>query len=226
MKKYLCAVFAIVMLMISISGCASAPEETDPVVLPPTRIGASGYKATMVKDYPFESAMSEADVVARVEVGNWLAEDNENIKSYYEAKVLQCFKGTIPENFTLLQNACSAVTTKRYPMFTSGNELLVFLKKSTRCNTYESPYYIVGSFTTILDVSYDENGNRYYADRYGILGRSIDITSNYAHDVDVSAEVVATAATKDPIVSEIGFTYPYIFSEADLVAQMENEQTT
>ena len=104
--------------------------------------------------------------------------------------------------------------------------MLVFLYMSTRCNTYESPYYIIGSFTTILDVSYDENGNRYYADRYGILGRSIDITSNYAHDVDVSAEVVATAATKDPIVSEIGYTYPYIFSEADLVAQMENEQTT
>ena len=225
MKKYLCAVFAIVMLMISISGCASVPEETTPAVLPPTRIGASGFKATMAKDFPFESAWEEADVVARVEVGNWLAENNDIYETYYEAKVLQCFKGTIPDTFTLLQEGCSASTIKRYPLFTSGNELLVFLKEAVEL-TYESPYWIIGSFTTMLDVSYDENGNRYYADRYGILGRSIDITSNYAHDIAVSAEVMATAVAKDPIVSEMGGSYRYIFSEADFIALAENEQTT
>ena len=224
MKKYLCAVFAIVMLMISISGCASAPEVTDPVVLPPTRIGASGCKVIRVKDYTFKSAWEEADVVARVEVGNWIAEDTEIIKTYYEAKVLQCFKGSIPENITLYQEGCSAFTMKGYPLFTSGNEFLVFLMEATATTCYEAPFWIMGSFTTILDVSYDENGNRYYADSRGFLGKSIDIAFNYAYDTAVSAEVMATAVAKDPIVSERLLPYHYIFSEEDFLALAESQQ--
>ncbi len=226
MKKLLCILFA-VMILLTISGCASVPEETDPVVLPPTRIGASESKGILLKAYSFESAWEEADVVARVEVGNWLAEDNDIYESYYEAKVLQCFKGTIPENFTLLQNASSAFTTKFRPLFISGNEILVFLKEAVGL-TYESPYWIMGSYATILDVSYDKNGNRYYIDRLGSLGRSI-VAPNYAYDTAVSAEVMATAAAKDPIIAEKvtaekGYTYSYIFSEADFIALAESQQ--
>lgn len=221
MKKFICIFFAI-MLLLSVSGCATVSDERDAAVLPLSRIGTSQIQATFGDKYTFESALSEADVVARIEVGNWLAEDTNLYKTYYEATALQCFKGSISETFTLLQDGCSAATMKTYPLFTSGNEILVFLKEAT-VTTYDSPYWIIGSFTTLLDVSYDENGNRYYADRYGILGESIDINSNYAHENPVSSEVLAIAAANDPIVSEMQYPYPYIFSETDIITLIENQ---
>lgn len=221
MKKFLCIFFTITLLL-SVSGCATVSDERDTVVLPPSRIGTFGIQATFGDKYTFESALSEADVVARIKVGNWLAEDINLYKTYYEATVLKCFKGSIPDTFTLLQDGCSAATMKTYPLFTSGNEILVFLKEAT-VTTYESPYWIIGSFTTLLDVSYDENGNRYYADRYGILGESIDINFNYAHENSVSNEVLAIAAVNDPIISEMQYAYPYIFSEADIIALIEKQ---
>lgn len=214
------AVFGVVSVV-----CPTVSDERDAAVLPPSRIGAFGIEASLGNQYTFESALSEADVVARIEVGNWLAEDTNLYKTYYEATVLQCFKGSIPETFTLLQDGCSAATMKTYPLFTSGNEILVFLKKAS-VTTYESPYWIIGSYTTLLDVFYDEIGNRYYADRYGILGKSIDIDSNYARENPVSSEVLAIAEAHDPIVSEMHYSYPYIFSEADMITLIEKSKKT
>lgn len=219
MKKFFCLILAAVFLMITI-GCSGSSSSIG--VLPPTRLGSSEIQASFNTRYTFASAVSEADVVARIEVGSWIAEDTDLHKTYYEATVLQCFKGSIPTTFTLLQDGCSAGTLKGYPLFTSGNEILVFLKEAT-ITTYESPYWIIGSFTTLLDISYDENGNRYYADRYGILGESINISSNYAHEISVSSEVLAVAAANDPIVSEMQYSYPYIFSETDIITLLENK---
>lgn len=221
MKKILC-VFVVTMLLLSVSGCATVPDEQDAAVLPPSRVGASQMQATLVKRYTFESAFSEADVVARVEVGNWLAEDTDIFKTYYEARVLQCFKGSIPETFTLFQEGCSTGTLKGYPLFTSGNEMLVFLKEATE-TAYNSPYWIIGAFTTLLDVSYDESGNRYYVDRCDLLGETMNISSNYAYEMSLANEILAVAAANDPIVSEMQFHYSHIFSEADLIDLIENQ---
>lgn len=220
MKKILCIFFSAILLL-TVSGCAAVSDGRDEAVLPSSRIGTSQIQAFLAKKYTFESAMSEADVVARIKVGDWLAEDTDIFKTYYEAKVLQCFKGSMPETITLLQEGCSTGTLKGYPLFTSGNEMLVFLKEAIE-TPYDSPYWIMGSFTTFLDVSYDEGGNRYYADRYGHLGDSVNINANYAHVSPVSGEVLAVAAANDPIVSEMHYSYPYIFSESDMITLIEN----
>ena len=220
MKKILCIFFSLILLL-SAFGCAAVSNGRDDAVLPSSRVGTSQIQATFGDKYTFESAMSEADVVARIKIGDWLAEDTDIYTTYYKATALQCFKGSIPETFTLLQDGCSAGTMKRYPLFTSGNEMLVFLKEATE-TPYDSPYWIIGSFTTLLDVSYDESGNRYYADRYGILGESVNINTNYAHVSPVSGEVLAVAAANDPIVSEMQYSYHYIFSESDMITLIEN----
>lgn len=137
MKKILCIFFSAVLLLM-VSGCAAVSDGRDEAVLPPSRVGASQMQATLVKRYTFESAFSEADVVARVEVGNWLAENTDSITTYFEAKVLQCFKGSTTETITLFQDGCSTGTMKGYPLFTSGNEMLVFLKEAIE-TPYDSP---------------------------------------------------------------------------------------
>lgn len=99
--------------------------------------------------------------------------------------------------------------------------MLVFLKETTE-TTYGSLYWIIGAYTTLLDVSYDESGNRYYVDRCGLLGETMNISSNYAYEMPVASEVLAVAAANDPIVSEMQFRYTHIFSEADLIDFIEN----
>jgi len=214
MKKVLCLIFAAVFLLLA-AGCAATPQEVP--VLPPSRIGNSNMQASFEKSYTFESALSEADVVARIQVGNWLGEDAGNLLTYFEATVLQCFKGEIPETFTLIQDGCSVGTLKGYPLFTSGNELLVFLDEGI-LEEYASPYWIIGSFMTIMDVTYDNSGTRYYADRHGFLGESVDISTNYAHDGNIYAQVYSKSVASDPIIANMGYTYPYVFSESDLTA--------
>lgn len=159
--------------------------------------------------------------MARIKVGNWLAEDLELMKTYYEATVLQCFKGKMPSEFTLLQDGCSKGTFKGYPLFTHGNELLVFMKKSTS-DHYSSPYWIMGAFTTLMDVAYDQSGNRYFADAYGILGATIQDATNYAKQDAPFAEIYAKLSTEDPIVAESSRTYPYVFAESDLTKILDN----
>ena len=234
MKKILCLILTVVFLLFCV-GC-STPTQTEEtpdtggstdfgedVVLPPTRIGKGGMHVLLGKNYTFEEAMEEADAVALIQVGNWIGEDNELHETYFEAKVMQCFKGNIPENFTLLQSGSSecTITKPMYPLFTYGNEFLVFLNEAVGLD-YESPYWIIGAYTTILDVSYDDDGNRYYADRYGILGNTINISANYAHRGEIYSEIYTKATAKDPIVSELQYKYKYVFSEADMMSLIED----
>lgn len=212
MNKILCLILASVLLVITV-GCSGSSSSL--AVLPPSRIGTAAIQASFETAYTLESAVSEADVVARIEVGNWIAEDTDIHTTYYEATVLQCFKGSIPTTFTLKQDGCSAGTLKGYPLFKSGNEILVFLDEASGVN-YDSTYWIIGSFMTILDVSYDNSGNRYYADRYGILGKTIDIDTNYACQEDIFAEVYSRSVEADPIVQDMQYSYPYVFAEFDL----------
>lgn len=219
MKRTLYILLILAVLMAN-AGCVNHADNQ--LVLPPSRIGEETIHASFAKEYSFESALSSADVVARIEVGNWIAEDTELRKTYYEATVLQCFKGSIPTTFTLLQDGCSTGTLKGYPLFTSGNEMLVFLNEAIEVD-YDSPYWIIGSFMTILDVSYDDSGTRYYADRYGILGKTINITANYALQEDVFAEVYSRSVEADSIVKDMQYLYPYIFKESDLTSLIKDQ---
>ena len=171
MKKCLCLIMSLAMLLL-LAGCATPSGDTP--VLPPTRVGSGKLSASLPKEYTFETATEEADVVARIRVGDWLSEDTYCYQTFYEATVLECFKGKLPKSFVLAQLGCSTGTFRDYPLFTSGNEFLVFLKKAPEDlgdikADYDSLYWIFGHFSTLLDVAYDESGNRYYTDWCGNL---------------------------------------------------------
>lgn len=220
MKKFACMLTAAFMLLAA--GCSQVAD--DSVVLPPVRIGEGVSSPLFAKRYTFETAFLEADAVVRIKIGNWLSEDIDNMFTRYEATVLQCFKGDVSDAFTLIQEGCSDCTMKGYPLFTYGNELLVFLTKATMPPDYEMPwsdesYWITGCFTTVLDVTYDAEGNRYYADNHDFLGETMGISSNYVNQKDILSEVYSSAVNSDPFVANIADEqnfYSYIFSEADV----------
>lgn len=89
---------------------------------------------------------------------------------------------------------------------------------------YVSPYWIIGSFTTILDVSYDKAGTRYYVDRYGLFGETIEISTNYATQKPVFEEVYTRLAENDAIVEEMHYDYPFIFSEEGMISFLDRNK--
>lgn len=228
MKKIVCHLF-VLLLLLSMSACSDAsgntpePAETAGMgvqlsgqteVLPPARIGTEGTThVSLAHRYTFESAFSEADAVLQLRVGSWLSEDAEIGITYYEADVLQSYKGNVTDSITLLQDGSSKWTLKGYPLFTAGNEIFVFLNEAQNTE-YPNAYWIIGAFTTLLDVTYDENGTMYYMDRYGILGETMNL-SNAAGE-PVAAQLRRNAEQSDSIVREMQFQYSYMFSEADI----------
>ena len=94
MKKLL-SILLIAVLALSIVGCTKTEEN---IVLPPTRYGnGSGLVDYYTDDIAYYYA--EADVIARIKVGNWLWEDRNQSHgwcTYFEAQALECYKGTLP----------------------------------------------------------------------------------------------------------------------------------
>lgn len=87
--------------------------------------------------------------MALVRVGDWLGEQDGGFPiTFYKAAVVKSYKGDLPREFTLMQNGGSAGTYEDYPLYTCGNELLVFLRKADA--DYPDAYQSVGSFSTVL----------------------------------------------------------------------------
>ena len=88
------------------------------VVRPPVRIGEATGNASFNRSYSLTEAFEEADVVALVQVGNWLGEKTDGFSyTYYEADALECYKGDIPTHFTLMQSGASTSTYEDYPLY-------------------------------------------------------------------------------------------------------------
>ena len=183
------------------------------VVLPPTRIGKSITKVQFEKEYTFKSAFAESDMVAHIRIGNWKSEDSNRNATYYRATVLHQYKGDEVKNIILRQSGSSESTS--YPLFTYGNELLVFCKKA---EGKKDSYWILGSFTTVLDAATTESGELYFLDRYGILGERTETLTNYSYRTSIKRELEDILAAQDPIISEFisASRYQYVFSAKEL----------
>lgn len=138
------------------------------VVRPPVRIGEGTGNACFNRSFSLTEAFEEADVVALVQVGNWLGEQDGGFPiTFYKAAVVKSYKGDLPREFTLMQNGGSAGTYEDYPLYTCGNELLVFLRKADA--DYPDAYQSVGSFSTVLYAADAVDGSRYFVDRFGLM---------------------------------------------------------
>lgn len=221
MKRFFCSLLVLVLLFLTVGCTQQAKEEA---VLPPVRI-STGTAYTSLPKYSFETACSTAEVIARVKIGDWIAEDTIGGYTYFKATTLQCFKGTIPENFTLSQDGCSTYTLAGYPLFAAGNELLLFLREpySDGFEKYQPLYWIIGSYTTVIDVAYDLDGTRYYLDRNGVLGSTVEDCKNYASHKAVREDLEAYVYKADPLLKTVKYCPTHIFTAGELEAAIEKQ---
>lgn len=161
--------FLLAAALVLLTACSSRGTE------PPVRIGEATGNASFNRSYSLMEAFEEADVVALVQVGNWLGEKTEGFPyTYYEADALECYKGDIPAHFTLMQSGASSSTYEDYPLYTYGNQLLLFLRHSQTdwgeaYIQYPGAYVNVCAFITTMYVANADDGSRCFVDRFGLM---------------------------------------------------------
>ena len=87
------------------------------------------------------------------------------------------YKGDIPHEFVLAQEGCSTWTYRNYPVFTYGNQLLLFLIKydvSMYRDTYDlveypDAYELINTYSTVMYVTRDDSGMSYVLDALGMM---------------------------------------------------------
>lgn len=191
MKKILSALLAAVLLL---SATACAAHEP---VLPPSRWGEMQINSMFERYYSVSDAFQAADAVARVKVGDWQGEDLRNWVTFFDASVQESYKGELPRNFTLVQGGCSEATSPDYPLFTSGTELLVFLRDYDGSG---EKYHPITDYNTVLYVVYDEAGGRYFLDSFGTM--SAQDTCVPGRTTLDSAQLAEMTADADPVLAE------------------------
>lgn len=161
--------FLLAAALVLLTACSGRGTE------PPVRIGEAIGEASLLRSYSAAEAFQEADAVALVRVGDWLGEKTEGFPyTYYEADALECYKGDIPAHFTLMQSGASTSTYEDYPLYTYGNQLLLFLDQTQTdwgeaYIQYPGAYVNVCSFITMMYVADADDGSRYFVDRFGLM---------------------------------------------------------
>ena len=129
-------------------------------------------------------------------IGDWLGEDDNS--TYYEAKIIEQFKGDPVSTIIFNQAGCSKYSYGYIPLFISGNELLVFLTKYTD----DTDYWQLVSTSSFLRVIIDKNGDAYYLDMGSILSLdSEDVIEPLPHD-SFTYELYQKLILEDPVFSE------------------------
>ena len=148
-------------------------------------------------------------------IGDWLGEDDQS--TYYEAKIIEQFTGDKISEIILNQGGNSNCTYNNYPLFISGNELLVFLKEYTCQETYNTYYRITGGPQTVLHAVIDKNGNAYYLYCSSIsLLDPEGVIETLPHD-SFTYELYQKLILEDPELSEMPYEYIHFYSREDFL---------
>lgn len=185
-------------------------------ILPPTRQGVGKAYISLEYLYTFETTISASDVVAHVKIGDWLKEDDDH--TYYETEIIELFKGENISSIILMQDGCSQWTINNYPLFTSGNELLLFLKKATGTE-FDNAYFIRGSYSTVMYAVTSSEGSVYYLDRYNILSSSAEGIINNIPQDSFARELYEKVIKEDPVLGShmSVFEHLYFYSREDFL---------
>ncbi len=179
-------------MLLSATACAAHEP-----VLPPSRWGEMQINSMFERCYSVSDAFQEADAVARVKVGDWQGGRTCAIGSRSLTRPFRSPTGRPSRNFTLVQGGCSEATSPDYPLFTSGTELLVFLRDYDGSG---EKYHPITDYNTVLYVVYDEAGGRYFLDSFGTM--SAQDTCVPGRTTLDSAQLAEMTADADPVLAE------------------------
>ncbi len=208
------------------TGTTAAPttqqptEPAKPIVLPPCRYGEKTAEGMLGGIQTLEEGIAQATAIAWIRIGNWLGEKdvNTNGKTYFEAEVIECYIGELPDSFVLKQYGSSYATYSFFPLLTYGDEMLFMLKLSETDFTYGPCYYNMGSYGTVMDVVKDAKGNAYVSDRIGnVTQNARKYVKNDAANESLKKELCATAAVYDQVQSDFIARTKYLYALEDIV---------
>ena len=214
---FICILMSGVVLAVLL--CVLLAEPPEEIVVPPNRFGEKS--ASIMYDFTFEEVAKAADAIAHVRVGNWLGYNNDNWTVSFEAEVITAYKGDIPQDFVLLQDGNEDSAINNFPLFTYGNELLLFLGKAESNDAfgvtyYEDSYYIRGVHTTVYYVSQDSSGASYAVPSFSNYLHKDEAFVNYAREAtevgSIGMEVAQTLSASDPEVWSGAQTPPRVYS--------------
>ena len=199
-----------------------SPAPNEDQVLPPVRIGEVEASASWAWNM-LDKTYDESDLIAIVQVQNWIAEDTSQVmsKTYFEAEIIKTYKGTATGKIVLVQNGGSDKTQRGYPLFTYGNTLFLFLKQSENA-PYENAYWIKNPVNYIVDVVEPSPGEVYFAERGPIFSGEIKTLRNAGETKTILDSVTTKLKQADAFIYENGINEPtQVFSEKDIAAQLE-----
>ena len=165
--KNICSI--IVLLSVSIlifSGCGN-PEKQQAIINTtqqvkqavkdtPRQVGQKQYSSS-IEGFEFDKSYNEADIIAQVEILEWLGESNnpdEGESTFFKAKLEKTYKNTVDNSLKeirLLQDGNSHYTNKELPLFKIGDKLILYLKKAVG-EGYEGTYWILGSYSGVFRI--------------------------------------------------------------------------
>lgn len=145
------------------------PANIEPI-LPPSREGVEGEATVRTRLYSIPEAYASAEAVCLVKVGNWLG-DNGTV-TYFECEVEKAYKGLLPERIAICQMGDRLVTIKGFPLFTSGDRLLLFLLpyKADDGMDIDDPYELLGVYSAFFHAQ-TLDGETYIIDTMGLISR-------------------------------------------------------
>ena len=190
------------------NAAVSAFTIPDNAVLPPTRYGETTGHASLEKGYNLKTLYEDADVVALVRVGDWLMEYPEELtfSTKYDATLLKVYKGDekVGTHIPLKQDGCSKHTYQGYPLFTYGDEMLLFMKIGVD-PLGETVYWLPGSFLSVVDAA-EIDGTYYFAERGSALSMSFQAATGKQYtpaSKELTDSVIAAISERDETVGPI-----------------------
>ena len=181
--------------------CAGNKKEP---VLPPVRMTGK-----LLIDYSTSIEERMADAVAYVRIGDWLG-DTDDVYAMYEFETVELIRGELPEGSVLLQDGSSTGTIPDFPLFTAGNELLLFLKKcgdysKEHLNLPNDSYFIGGSSYTVSDIVTLESGQKFLIPRESMFANGVlpGVAESIAADIKLRASCLDELRRADEIWNDI-----------------------
>ncbi|MBR3297991.1 MAG: hypothetical protein IKI64_02185 [Clostridia bacterium] len=203
-----------IALAIATKGFSHAkPEEDKPIEIfsePKVRIANSTRPSELIKNYSLEAFAKEADAIAWIRIGNWLGESETIGVSTFAAEVKEQIKGDLGgkgSKITVLQEGTSKATLENYPIFTGGNDLVLFLKRAEEDlqNSAGTVYRIIGDSRAVFYTTLISRNSERFATTLNDewLTRMPNTVPNIASIDDMWKNVYAGLAVNDKLWNEL-----------------------